>query len=129
MRVFVAQQPSQAIVIQATGDTIQSFYMGVEPGMDPMAVVLQVDRRMRFQVELATPTDRADEVRVLGATGRHMLLVARGTKNFKWALLDGRTEVLSLGEGAQTAVFFKDGVEVGRMPVQLQFGQVNTIRF
>lgn len=121
--------PTEGVQLQASGDTIQTVYNWVRPGMDPMAFVLRAERRIRLQVELATPTDRADEVRVLRATGRNMLLQARGSMNFKWALLDGRTEVLSLGEGAQTAVFFKDGVEVGRMPVRLQFDQVNTIRF
>jgi hypothetical protein len=125
--------PTEGVEINATGDTIQFFYKTAEPGIDPMAFDLQVDRRMHLQVELATPTDRADGVRVLDATGRRMLLVVmRGkarTQNSKAALLDGRSEVLSLGEGARTAVFLKNGVEVGRMPVQLQAGQVNTIRF
>ena len=121
--------PTEGVEVCAFRDTIQSFYKTVEAGIDPMAFDLQVDRRMHLQVELATPTDRADEVKVLAATGHNMLLFLRGTQMVKWALLDGRSEVLSLGEGAQTAVFFKDGVEVGRMPVQLQAGQVNTIRF
>ena len=121
--------PTEGVEVNAFGDTIQSFYKTVEPGIDPMAFDLQVDRRMHLQVELATPTDRADKFRVFDATGRNMLLVVRGTQMVKWPLLDGRSEVLSLGEGAQTAVFLKDGVEVGRMPVQLQAGQVNTIRF
>ena len=79
--------PTEGVVVQATGDTILVAYKSVKPGMDPMAFDLQVDRRMHLQVELAAPTDRADEFKVLDATGRHMLLVViRGssrTQNFK----------------------------------------------
>ncbi len=125
--------PTEGVVVQATGDSILFSSKSVEPGIDPLVFVLQADRRMHLQVELTTPTDRADEVRVLDATGRYILLVLmRGThnnQNFKVPLLDGRSEVLSLREGAQTAVFFKDGVEVGSVPVQLQAGQMNKIRF
>lgn len=70
-----------------------------------------------WQVELAAPTDRADEFRILDAMGRPMLLVVfRGTsrtQNFKSALVDGRSQVLTIGEGGVTAVFSKAGAEVG----------------
>ena len=125
--------PTEGVEVNATGDSILFAWKRVEPDIDPTAFVLQADRRMHLQVELATPTDRADAVKILKATGRHMLLVvmrgASRTQNFKAALLAGRSQVLTLGEGATTAVFFKGDVEVGRMPVQLQAGQVNTIRF
>lgn len=121
--------PTEGVQVQAYGDAIQTAWVTVEPGIDPKAFVVQVDRTMRLKVELAPPMDRADAFKVLKATGRHMILGARGTKRVEWPLLDGRSEVLSLGEGARTAVFLKDGVEVGRVRVQLQPGQVNTIRF
>lgn len=127
--VFVLRDvPAEGVEIHVFGDAIQTLYKRVEPGMGPEALVLRVDRRLRLQVELAVPTDRADEVRVLSAMGRRMLLEVGGSKSSKWPLLDGRTEVLSLGEGARTVVFFKGGVEVWRKPVELKVGTLNTIR-
>ncbi|HEU4417552.1 MAG TPA: hypothetical protein VFT55_01360, partial [Planctomycetota bacterium] len=97
------------------------------------AFVLQVDRRMHLQVELAPPTDRADRVRILDGNGKAMLLrIMRGETartNRIAEIVDGRSEILSLGEGAVTAVFLRNDREVGRMPLHLAAGVVNTIRF
>jgi hypothetical protein len=72
-------------------------------------------------------------VRVLDASGKAMLLrIMRGetARTARFAqIADGRSEILSLGEGAAAAVFLRGDVEVGRMPLQLAAGQVNTIRW
>jgi hypothetical protein len=72
-------------------------------------------------------------VRVLDAAGVAMLLrIMRGETartNRVAEIVDGRSEILSLGEGAVTAVFLRRDVEVGRMPLQLAAKQVNTIRW
>lgn len=121
--------PTEGVQIQASADTIQTNWKSVGPGIDPKAVTVRVERKRRFKVELAAPTNRADMFKVLKASGRHMLIRSRGTYRVEWPLEDGRTEILSVGNGAQVAVFFKDGVEVGRVPVQLRVGQVTTVRF
>ncbi len=115
------------------GDAIQFAGHLIEPGIDPAAFGLQVDRRVHVQVELAPPLDRADRVRVLDGEGKAMLLrVMRGESaqtSRSAEIVDGRSQILSLGEGAVTAVFLKKDQEVGRMPLPLAIGQVNTIRF
>jgi len=128
-----ANVPTEGVEVCASGDEIMFAGIMIEPGIDPLAFVLQVDRRMHLQVELAAPMDRADSVRVLDASGKAMLLrIMRGetarTARFA-AIADGRSEILSLGEGATAAVFLRRDVEVGRMPLQLTAGQVNTIRW
>jgi hypothetical protein len=88
---------------------------------------------MHLQVELAPPVDRATHARVLDRDGKAMLLrVMRGESahtNRTALILDGRSEVLSLGEGAVVVVFLRDGDEIGRMPVTLAAGEVNVVRF
>ncbi|MCA8973466.1 MAG: carboxypeptidase regulatory-like domain-containing protein, partial [Planctomycetes bacterium] len=128
-----ADVPTEGVTVTASGETILVAYGEIVPGIDPLAFELKVERRMHLQVEVGAPADRADEIQVLDATDRPMLLVImRGgarTQRFRFALLDGRSEVLTLGEDGRNVVLLKHGVEVGRMPVQLQAGQVNTIRF
>lgn len=128
-----ADVPTEGVELCASGDEIMFAGRRIEPGIDPLAFVLQVDRRMHLQVELAPPTDRADRVRVLDASGKAMLLrIMRGETartNRIAEIVDGRSEILSLGEGAVTAVFLRNDREVGRMPLQLAAGVVNTIRF
>ena len=128
-----ANVPTEGVEVCASGDEIMFAGRMIEPGIDPLAFVLQVDRRMHLQVELAAPLDRADSVRVLDASGKAMLLrIMRGetARTARFAqIADGRSEILSLGEGAAAAVFLRGDVEVGRMPLQLAAGQVNTIRW
>jgi RNA polymerase sigma factor (sigma-70 family) len=125
--------PTEGVEVCASGDEIMFAGRMIEPGIDPLAFVLQVDRRLHLQVELAAPLDRADSVRVLDASGKAMLLrIMRGetARTARFAqIADGRSEILSLGEGAAAAVFLRGDVEVGRMPLQLAAGQVNTIRW
>ncbi len=125
--------PQTGVEVFAIGDPIQFKGRMVEPGCDPTDFVLEVDRRVHLQIELAEPRDRADRVRVLGTDGRPMRLrIMRGQSshtNSSATIVDGRTEVLSLGEGAASAVFLRDGEEVGRMPLTLRIGSLNTVVF
>jgi hypothetical protein len=125
--------PRQDVEVFAQGDDIMFSGRMLTPDVDPEQLVLQVDRRLHLQVELDQPTDRADEVRILDAAGVPMLLrVMRGDTAFterRALIVDGRTQILSLGEGAQVAVFYGAGIEVGRKPVQLQPGEVTRLRF
>ncbi|HEX6811343.1 MAG TPA: sigma-70 family RNA polymerase sigma factor [Planctomycetota bacterium] len=128
-----ANVPVEGVEVFASGDSIQFAGRRIEPGIDPTAFVLQADRRVHLQIELAPPTDRADRVRVLDAAGKPMVLrIMRGETSFTntaATLVGGRSQILSLGEGAATAVFLRSGVEVGRMPVQLAVGSVNKVRY
>ena len=74
-----ADVPTEGVELCASGDEIMFAGRMIEPGIDPLAFVLQVDRRMHLQVELAPPTDRAEAVRVLDGHGKAMLLrIMRG---------------------------------------------------
>ncbi len=125
--------PQSGVEVFAIGDSIQFAGRMVEPGSDATDFVVEVDRRVHLQIELTAPKDRADRLRVLGANGRSMLLrVMRGEAaytNRSAKILDGRTEVLSLGEGAATAVFYRGEDEVGRLPLSLRWDRVNRVVF
>lgn len=132
--VFVFENvPKQGVEVFANGDSILFRGRMVEPDVDPLAFDLVVDRRVHLQVEIAPPVDRVDRVKVLDAFGRPMLLrVMRGLSahtNRSAAVLDGRSEVLSLGEDAAQIVFERGGEEVGRLPARLVVGDVNRVQY
>jgi hypothetical protein len=87
---------------------------------------------MHLQVELDPPVDRADEVRVLDGEGQPMdVVIMRGESSFvfpKAEVVDGRSQVLSLSEDAKTAVLYKAGVEVARIPIVLRPDEVARVR-
>jgi hypothetical protein len=123
----------RGVEVFASGDAIMFSGRAIEPGIAADAFVLTVDRRLHLQVELSPPTDRADRCRVLDEAGNAMLLrIVRGNAartNRTADLENGRSHILSLGEGARTVVFLKGDVEVGRMPVALRPDEVTTVRF
>ena len=88
---------------------------------------------MHLQVDVAPPFDRVDQCRVLDQDGKPMVLrIIRGNAsrtNRTADVIDGKSHILSLGEGARTVLFLCKGKEVGRMPVQLVSREVTTVRF
>ncbi len=125
--------PTSGVHVFTAADAIMFAGKAIEPGIDPLAFELIVDRRLHLQVELAPPIDRADRLRVLDGDGQPMLLrIMRGNAahaSRSAVIADGRSHILSLGEGARTVVFLRNDAEVGRLPVQLTAGQVTTVRF
>jgi hypothetical protein len=117
----------------ASGDTIMFGGRPLTPDVDPTTFTLAVDRRMHLQVELTPPLERADRCRVLDADGKPMLLrIMRGEAartGRSVPILDGRTHIVSLGEGARTIVFLLGDREVARLPVELRAGEVTTVRW
>jgi hypothetical protein len=88
---------------------------------------------MHLQVELDAPLARADELRVLDGNGKAVLLriMRDETAHADWkaAIVDGRSQVLSLSEDGKTVVLYKAGAEVSRLPVALRAGEVATVRY
>jgi hypothetical protein len=125
--------PRADVEVFAQGDAIMFASRMVGADVDPEDFVVQADRRLHVQVEVAPPIDRADEARILDGEGKPMLLrIMRGDTSFtnrKAAIVDGRTQIISIGEGARTAVLYRGGVEVGRVPLELALVGVNRVRF
>jgi len=119
-----------AILVHGEAILFAKVRLGEETDVDDVRIV--VNRRMHLQVELDPPVDRADEVRVLDGEGQPMdLIVMRGESSFskpKAEVVDGRSQVLSLSEDAKTAVLYKAGVEVARIPVALRAGEIARVR-
>ena len=69
----------------------------------------------------------------LDGSGKPMILrVMRGESSYtgrKSTIEEGRSQILSLGEGAREVVFLLAGVEVGRVPVTLAPGELHTLRW
>ena len=125
--------PTSGVEVFASGDDILFAGRTIEPGIDPNEFVVTVDRRVHLQVQLSPPFDRVDRCRVLDADGKSMLLrVMRGNAaqtSRSAAVTEGRSHILSLGEGARTLVLLRGDQEVGRIPIDLSPGPVHTANF
>jgi hypothetical protein len=88
---------------------------------------------MHLQVELDAPLARADELRVLDGNGKAVLLriMRDETAHADWkaAIVDGRSQVLSLSEDGKTVVLSRAGTEIARVPVVLRAGEVLRVRY
>jgi protocatechuate 3,4-dioxygenase beta subunit len=119
-----------AILVHGEAILFAKVKLGEETDVDDVRIV--VNRRMHLQVELDPPVDRADEVRVLDGEGQPMdVVIMRGESSFvfpKAEVVDGRSQVLSLSEDAKTAVLYKAGVEVARIPIVLRPDEVARVR-
>lgn len=129
----LANLPREGVEIFAWGDAILFAGRELERDADVEHFDIAVDRRVHLQVELDLPLDRADELRVLDAQDQPMILrIMRGESAFtsrKSSIEDGRSQVLSLGEGARSLVLFKSGVEIGRLPLRLDPSRPNVVRY
>jgi hypothetical protein len=125
--------PKKGVELFANGETILFASVSIDEVVDPLDVRIRAHLRRHLQVELAPPLDRADEVRVLDADDKPMILrIMRGSTsstNRKADIVDGRTQVLSLSDEARNVVLFKAGAEVGRVGVRLTSADVQTVRW
>ncbi|MBK8100787.1 MAG: sigma-70 family RNA polymerase sigma factor [Planctomycetes bacterium] len=130
---FALRDIAEGVELFAYGDAILFASVQLEPGAPVDDVVITADRRAHVQIELAAPHDRADSARVLDASDRPMLLrVMRGDTSYTSRvapLLDGRSQILSVGEGAANVALFRGGREVARLPVALAPGAPTTVRW
>jgi len=90
-----------------------------------------IQRRCDFRIELADP-GRADRVEVHDADGRPMsLFVLRHESSYEdssAALVDGRSDVLAVGERAATLVLVKEGQAIERVPLGLSTDERVVVR-
>ena len=125
--------PREAVEIFAYGDEILFASRDLHADSDFEHFDVLADRRVHLQVELELPLARADALQVLDGSGKPMILrVMRGESSYtgrKSTIEEGRSQILSLGEGAREVVFLLAGVEVGRVPVTLAPGELHTLRW
>jgi hypothetical protein len=110
--------PRSGVDVIATGDTILGAAAFLAEERDVEALEIVASLRLHLQVELDEPHERADLLRVFDRDGRRVLLsVFHGSgahARFDMPILDGRSAVLSVAEGAETLVLYRGAEEVAR---------------
>jgi len=100
-------------------------------GARPEELVLTVERRCHFQVELEVPGE-ADEVGLLDAAGRALgLSEFRGngrSDGERLRLVEGRSGMLAASDRAAFVVLYRTGFEVRRVSVRLTPGEPTQLR-
>jgi hypothetical protein len=106
----------------------------IDPRNDPRSTTLVVGRMAHVQIELVSAGLKADSVTMLDAAGKQLQIGARRGDG-GWIggetmpIRSGRTEPLIVSEAATTAVIYRNGSEVARMPVRATSGEMLTVRF
>jgi protocatechuate 3,4-dioxygenase beta subunit len=94
-------------------------------------VVITVERRCHFRVELAVPAE-ADELGVLDANDRVLIVsefLGNGRReDHRHPLVEGRSNTLAVGDRATTLVLYRGGAEVRRVPLELTPGSPLSLR-
>ncbi len=102
------------------------------PAANPEDFVIVVHTRCHVQVELEEPRDRADAFGFEDAEGDgvDVLVLRQGSTNAytDMELSDGRSPVVSVSSEATTLLLYKEGIVVGRLPLDLFPDEVNVIR-
>ena len=131
--------PKRWVYLRVEGSDVegQSFFHreGERIGDQQASVIenldLEVDLRTRIQVVLQNP-DRADWLAVLNAAGEPLRLYRyrgkRGKGEHGLAILDGRSEVVSVATEAAQLVLYSQGELVEELPLELVVGEVNLVQ-
>ena len=89
-----------------------------------------MQRRVRAQLALAVD-DGADRLAVVDDTGTALILnVDVGGSNnadMTTGVISGRSEIFSVSDSAVALVLYQGDVELGRIPLHLHAGTLNTI--
>jgi RNA polymerase sigma factor (sigma-70 family) len=131
-RFVLERVPKELVYLRIDGAGVIPLEWGRgEPGGlaalvdEPEELVLTVERRCHFQVELSVPAE-ADALGVLDAEG-HALVVSEFVGNGRndterHPLVDGRSTTLAVGDRAATLVLYRAGSEVRRVGLELTPG-------
>ncbi len=131
--------PERAVYLRIQGaDTIPlEWGRGLAGGLAELAgksrekLVITVERRCHFQVELAVP-DEADELGVLDAGGHELtiseFLGSGRNDNERHPIVAGRSSTLAVGERAAALVLYRAGSEVRRVALTLEPGPPASLR-
>jgi hypothetical protein len=100
-------------------------------GREPERVIITVERRCHFRVELADPT-LADELGMLDDEGRELVLSefqgSSRNDTERHALSQGRSSTLAVSDRARELVLYRAGVIVRRTNVDLRAGEPLTLQ-
>ncbi len=128
-----ATVPRVDATLVARSDEILSAITPITEETNPDDVVIRVSLRLHVQVELDTPTDRADELRILDESGEpiavRVIRADRSHTNMFATIKDGRSEVLSVSDAARTLVLSRNGNQVASIPITLVPRTVNVVRY
>lgn len=146
-RFELLRVPRSLVYLRVDGDTILPNEYGrfVEERMDPddprprglpeseiEELEIPVEQRCHLRVLLSDP-GAADMVGILDGTGRELVInvIQAGSRreNETMPLIDGRSETLAVPDTGRTVVLYLRGEEVGRMPVELEPGEVVEVTF
>lgn len=100
-------------------------------GAHPEELVITVERRCHFQVELGVPGE-ADELGVVDEQGNALVISeffgnARNDTE-RHPLREGRSSTLAVSDHATTLVLYRAGAEVRRLPLRLAPGEPTIVR-
>lgn len=125
--------PRVDVRVCAWGDGILPAEREVTHDADVEQFDVVAERCVHLQVEVDGSPERVDSVRVLDANGARMVLrVVRGEEQVAEdfaQVVGGRTQVLSLGEGAREVVLLREGNVVGRVDVVLGREGIHRVRW
>lgn len=122
--------PRRGIALQFTSESIRSKSVAAgEEGFGPGRLEVRVARSMLVRVDVRGRAPLPTSARFLDTSGGPVIvkLISRGSSMFDVPLRDGRSEVVSAPETAAVAVLRQNEVEVGRIVLALQPGDVNVV--
>lgn len=138
-RFALARVPKDLVYLRIQGNDVipLEWGRGLDGGLARLVgreaeeLVIAVERRCHFQVELEVPAE-ADQLGVLDADGRELTVSEfRGNgreDTERHALVEGRSATLAVGDKAATLVLFRAGGEVRRVAIRLTPGTPTNLR-
>jgi len=126
------RMPREHVYLRLLGEDILPLELHLDDVADDEEVEVVALRRCRFRIEPADPALPAERVEFERADGSAVSVAsftAGGSSSSRRVEpVDGHTSVLSVAEDASTAVVYRDGVEVDRVPVALDPSAVTVLR-
>lgn len=130
-RFRLERVPAQGVRLSIYGDTVIPRFFTIDDTAELSALQIEVRPRLHLEVRLADP-ERGNRIRGEGLHGERQIFSTIRSGSMKQVreveLHKGRSGVLVVPHTLRTIVLLKDGVEVGRAPVQLRVGQTRVLR-
>ena len=109
-----------------------AFEHAFVPGEDLASLVLLAFQRAQFQIDLTASEYQADSFGLLDIEGRPMTIVQYegnlAQSAMRWAIVDRRSPSLTALDGVETLLLYREGREVGRVPIRVVPGELTVVR-